>query len=360
MKINFAIAGAGIVGLFTGLALKKKFPDAEIAIFEKEPYLADHTTGRNSGVLHAGIYYPNNSLKHLLCIEGNLMWEKIASDLNLQIKRCGKFIFSQSPFEDSELQALLEKALKNNVPQIREATTQELAEVKKVTNAHHALFSPFTGILDVSSTMSSLEAECEKNGIYILKKSEIKNLSSRENEFVFEVNGDVISSDYFINTAGLWAIHLREQLGLGGINNYFVKGNYLSTTQKLDYQYLYYPVPPKDLKGLGVHSTIDLAGKIKFGPNTEDTNEINYAQTQEMSSEIQESILKTFKNIDREKLFWDYAGIRPKIKDSTSGKQITDFLIHSPMKNYIECLGIESPGVTASPAISNYILKYFI
>lgn len=357
MKINFAIAGAGIVGLFTGLALKKKFPDAEIAIFEKEPYLADHTTGRNSGVLHAGIYYPNNSLKHLLCIEGNLMWEKIASDLNLQIKRCGKFIFSQTQNENTDLEILLEKALKNDVPHIREATTQELVEVKKVANAHHALFSPFTGILDVSSTMSSLEAECEKNGIYILKKSEIKNLSSNENGFAFEVNGDEISSDYFINTAGLWAIHLREKLGLGGISNYFVKGNYLSTTQKLNYQYLYYPVPPKDLKGLGVHSTIDIAGKIKFGPNTEDISDINYAQTEKIPDEMQDAILRSFKNVERDKLFWDYAGIRPKIKDTVTGKQITDFLIHSPMKNYVECLGIESPGLTASPAIAKHILK---
>jgi L-2-hydroxyglutarate oxidase LhgO len=354
VTVDIAIIGGGIVGLATAYEISKKLPQAEVALFDKEPNLGEHSSGRNSGVLHAGLYYPYGSLKHLLCLEGNRSWDQYAQDLNIGIRRCGKLIFSNSNNEETKLNELFQKAIKNNVP-IREPNQSELALLNQNVHATNAICSPSTGIINVSEALKNLKYVLESRGIHVYYSSEILKIINLQDEFELELSNFKIHSNVIINCAGLNSIDLRLQLGMNEFKSYIVKGNYLTTTQKLTYDTLYYPIPPKDLKGLGVHSTIDLDGKVKFGPNTEDVDQIDYSPPKQEMNEMKNLVTKYFKNIDELKLYWDYAGCRPKIIRSKTKDLFTDFIIESPIKNYIECLGIESPGITAAPAIAKMV-----
>lgn len=355
VDVDVAIIGGGIIGLTLAYELKNKYPDCEIALFDKEPYLGEHSSGRNSGVLHAGLYYPNKSLKHLLCIEGNHLWEKLASDLGIGIKRCGKFIFSTSEIEERKLNDLVLKAQQNDVP-IEWSSKKELSDLQIHVNAHNAIKSPSTGILNVSEALSKLKYNLESRGVHVFFSHEATSIRKNNEHFLIEFSKFEVKTEKLFNCAGLGAISIREKLALNEMENYLVRGHYLSTSQKLDYPTLFYPIPPDDLKGLGVHSTIDLDRKVKFGPSTEEALFIDYTPPKDSLIEMKELVSYYFKNIEIEKLYWDYAGCRSKIRFKNDQKLHTDFWIKSPLKNYVECLGIESPGVTASPAIAKYML----
>lgn len=354
VSVDIAIIGGGIIGLSTAYEIRKKFPQAEIALFDKEPYLGEHSSGRNSGVLHAGLYYPHGSLKHLLCLEGNRIWDQYAKDLGVKIRRCGKFIFSNSEKEESKLNQLFQKAILNDVP-IREPYQSEFSSLKEHVHATKAIFSTSTGIVNVSEALANLKYALESKGSHVFFSSEVIGIEKLQEDFELELSLFNVHCKVLINCAGLNAIDIRKKLGLEDFSKYIVKGNYLTTSQKLNYETLYYPIPPEDLKGLGVHSTIDVDGKVKFGPNTEDVDQIDYSPTQRNVEDMKSLVIQYFKNIDKDKLFWDYAGCRSKILKSQTMEVFTDFVIQSPMKNYFECLGIESPGITASPAIAKKI-----
>ncbi len=358
VAVDVAIIGSGIIGLTIAYEIKNTFPDCEIAVFDKESYLGEHSSGRNSGVMHAGLYYPHQSLKHLLCLEGNQLWRKLSSDLDIGYRNCGKLIFSNSKTEEPKLNELFEKAVKNDVP-IRWASAKELQTLNGDVNAFNAISSPSTGILNVSEALSKLKYNIEARGVNVFLGSQAQMVTSKENEFHIKLPDFDLIAKKLINAGGLSAISIRENLGLDDLENYFVRGHYLSTTQKLNYETLYYPIPPADLKGLGVHSTVDLEGKVKFGPNTEEIADISYAPPKEELEEMENLVEFYFKNIDKTKLHWDYAGCRSKIRSKQNKKLFTDFWIESPIKDYIECLGIESPGLTAAPAIAKYLTKIF-
>lgn len=359
VAVDVAIVGAGIIGLSIAYEIKNQFPDCEIAVFDKEPYLGEHSSGRNSGVIHAGLYYPNKSLKHLLCLEGNQLWKELAADLDIGISHCGKLIFSNSADENSKLNELFEKAVKNNVP-IQWASNKELKNLQTNVNAFNAISSTSTGILNVSEALTKLKHNLESRGVNVFLANKIESLETTGDEFMIKFPDYNLKTSKLINAGGLGAVDLREKLGLTEIENYFVRGHYISTSQKLKYETLYYPIPPADLKGLGVHSTIDLDGKIKFGPNTEEITDVSYTPPKDALEEMEKLIGFYFKNIDKEKLHWDYAGCRSKIRFKKDKTLFTDFWIKSPVKNYIECLGIESPGLTSAPAIAkNVVETYF-
>lgn len=360
IELNATIIGGGITGIMTAYELKRKFPDWEIALLEAAPFLGDHSTGRNSGVLHAGLYYPTNSLKHLMCIEGLDLWKKdLCPQHGIEFNECGKILFAKNANESSGLEDIWEKAQKNQVKGLSRISENELQKINSHVTATSAFFSRGTGILDVTGALKTLSDTFHSLGGMIATGCKVLNIQ-KNGHFLISTTQFEISSEILINAAGFFGPELRKMLSLDGLKSSLVKGNYISTSQKLDYKNLYYPVPPKDLKGLGVHSTLDMEGKIKFGPNTEDVNQIDNSDTQIALKAMKPEILNTFKNIDESKLYWDYAGIRSKLIITDTGKIETDFWIKSPLPGYVECLGIESPGLTSSPAIARKIIKDFL
>lgn len=355
-QLDIAVIGAGIVGLFLAIRCKEKWPNHEIAVFEKERFLGEHTSGRNSGVMHAGIYYPNQSLKHLLCLQGNQDWDQIATDLKIPLRRCGKWIVAQNKAELNRLEEIFLTAKKNEVPDIRWARDSELVQLRNFISTYMAIYSPRTGIVDQSIALSQLKKLAEEKGVIIIQPETVLGIERKGDSYLVKLNGYRARTQLLLNASGLSAIWLRRQLGLQDYRDYFVKGAYMKSTQKAMCSELVYPIPLPGLKGLGTHLTLDMNNNMKFGPNAFDVEEVDYSINENYAQEMRQSISSLFPAIDLNSLHWDYTGIRPKIKNLHNEVE-KDFLIQSPLANYWEFLGIESPGFTAAPAIANYFIE---
>lgn len=351
VEIEIAIIGGGILGLLSAYEINKKFPLHSIAVFEKSQYLGDSTTGRNSGVLHSGIYYDTDSNKHLYCLEGNKLWTNLSKELEIKLNRCGKFVLASN--NDDELIKLINKAKKNRVKGIRELTKSEIKLLKNYCHFDNGFFSKTTGVIDIPHVIKSLSNKLHKSNIPVLSNTLITKVS-KDDKYICETNNEIIRSKFLINTAGLDAINIRKQLGLIDLINYFVKGHYLKLNKKFYNEKLIYPLPEANLKGLGVHTSFSSDGIIRFGPDTLDTEKIDYKLDEDVIDKMYPAIQNVFKGIEKDDLSLDYAGIRPKLRETK------DFHLKAhtgEFKGYIECCGIESPGLTAAPAIAKWVTK---
>ena len=357
-KIDVAVVGGGIAGLMVGYEITRQFPKLHTFIFEKEKFLADHCTGRNSGVLHSGIYYDKNSLKHRLCLEGNTLWEKMASELDFTVQKCGKFIFCDNTLEQKTLDNLKLHAEENSVDGVRWATRSEINNLRSHVRLTNALFVPSTGIIDVPAAVNALEREIINHDGHILKGNYISSATKHAQGFQLETRDGPIISSALVNAAGLWSVSFGRQLWQNGLEDYFVKGNYLKYTGEFYRESFIYPCPLPHLKGLGVHSTFDMAGALKFGPNTEEVSKIDYSLNATLLEQMKVEIARYYPSVVPGKLSPDYCGIRSKIK--SNGNLYPDFWIKGPketnLPNYVEICGYESPGLTASPAMAQLVV----
>jgi len=363
LEVENIIAGGGICGLLLARKLHQVYPNSEICVLEKELYVGEHSSGRNSGVLHAGIYYPTNSKKHLLCIRGNQLWRELSKELNFEIQNCGKYIIATSEDEKFQLKSIFQQALKNKVPGIRQIENSEIQELAEHVKIVDGLFSGTTAVIDLSGSIKAIENDLFKKNIPVMVGHKIIDIKRHEEKFLISVaspEGIIkILCKKIFNLAGLEAIKLRKLLGLNNLELKMVKGNYLKSTQKLFHKNLIYPIPKEDLKGLGIHTSFDISGVIRFGPNVEDIHHLNYKIAENLRAQMFPEISKIFKNIDKDSLFPDYCGIRSKIL--LDNKLYPDFWIKNGADlgqfNYFEACGIESPGYTSAPAIAEAIVN---
>lgn len=352
-----------MIGLCVGLTYQQRFPSHSVVILEKNAFLGDETSGRNSGVLHAGIYYPHNSLKALFCLEGRPLWEEYLTQKSLPWKKCGKYIVARDDQESHHLEKIKASAEQCGANGLRMATKDELNDLSKKFHIKNAIYSDNTGVMDVATALAALRDDFERNqGVVLLNRNAIiinvgTTLNSAQN-FQVETADEIVCPEIVINCAGLNAVGIRKQLGLHELSDHWVKGHYLSTTQKLDYERHIYPLPLKNLHGLGVHATIDPYGNVKFGPDTLDVDKLSYELPLDRLKSMTEATRSLFKNIDESRLYLDYAGIRPKIKKE--GELYLDFWVKGPrdhmVPGYFECCGIESPGLTSSFALAKYLV----
>lgn len=356
--VDITIVGSGIVGMSIGYELTKKYPNLTIAILEKEMNIGDHTSGRNSGVLHSGIYYPYNSLKLKHCMNGVKLWNTFCKIHTIKLENTGKYIISTKKEDLKKLTNLYENAILNQVIGLRKISKEEKDYLFEFCNIEDALFIGSSSVVDVSNTIKVLQNQLIKSNVYILKQNELLNIeyNSNKNNFRLLTNKDNFTTKYLINSAGLQAVNIRKKLGLIDFENYYVKGHYMKYKSHIPIHSLIYPIPPSEL-GLGVHLTLDTQWDIKFGPNTIKTDNLSYDSSDFNENEMVKSIQVLFKNIKRNDLYWDYAGIRPKVMKN--GVLATDFVIQDEMahriKGYIELLGIDSPGLTSCFSLGEYV-----
>lgn len=348
MSVDTVVIGGGIVGLAAAYEFIEKYPSRTVVVCERERYLGDHTTGRNSGVLHSGIYYKHNSLKHLLSRRGLKLWSKISTKLNFNIDNCGKYIVSNSYEELTELR---NNGLQNGVKvgDIIE-NTKKLEDIVKTK---YSIFLSETSLLDVPEVIKILERALLNKGVIILKNSYV---SFNKNNLY--INKDLIECDNIINCAGLWAVQTRKMLNLFDVEDYYVAGNYLSYNNEFYNESLVYPLPNIKMNTLGIHTCVATDGTVYFGPSAETVNEVSYVQSENIIQQLYPEIAMTFKNIDPRKLGLAYMGIRPKIKINNQVQ--SDFTISSHSfdnYNYIEALGIESPGLTCAFSIAEELVR---
>lgn len=361
MHLPIIVAGGGIVGLLTTRELHKRFPSKDKALLEKGHYFGDLATGRNSGVMHAGLYYPENSLKRKFCLEGNVIWEVLAKELDISFHRCGKYLVAATQDEVDSLKELYKHAQKNGVQGLRWITPEEKEELSNHCFIEEAFFSPMSGFISPSEASSKIRDDLMKRDIPLMTDYEVKNISrNKDNVFVVTTSKEEFTCDIFVNCLGGHAPLLRQNLGLTDIESYWVKGNYVKLTRKFYHDSLIYPVPPKGLKGLGVHTSFDFDGVVRFGPDTEDCEKgYEHSLRDDLVDEMYPAITKLFKGIEKDELAPDYCGIRSKIL--RDGELYSDFWLGTPkdhgVSGYYEFLGIESPGLTASPALSEEMAR---
>jgi L-2-hydroxyglutarate oxidase LhgO len=360
MHIPIIVGGGGLVGLLTMRELNIIYPTKEKALLEKGHYFGDLTSGRNSGVMHAGLYYPLDSLKRELCLQGNLLWEDLAKELGIPFKRCGKYLVAATIEEIPALEELFQHAKNNGVKGLVWCSEEEKKEISSYCYVEKAFFSPMSGFISPSEATTKIRDDLYKKDIPLMADYNIEEVKKEGSKFVVKTSRETFTCDIFVNAMGGFAPKLRKDLGLTNIETYWVKGNYVKLNKPFYNEALIYPVPPKNLLGLGVHTSFDFDGIIRFGPDTEEcSNGYEHSMSADVVDKMYPAISNLFKGIEKQDLQADYCGIRSKIL--VDGDIYTDFWLGDPsihgVPGYYEYLGIESPGLTASPALAQAMVS---
>lgn len=359
-KIDCVVIGAGVVGL--AIARKMAMAGHEIILLEKENAIGTETSSRNSEVIHAGIYYPTHSLKAKLCVTGNKLLYEYCEQHKIAHQRCGKLIVATNKAQHIKLQKLYQQACDNQVVPLSWLDEQQIKHIEPELQATTALFSPSTGIIDSHGYMLSLQGDLEAHNGMIAFNSPLISAEITAQGIILTVGGDEpmqLLADYVINSAGLYATSVAKNFkGLATHtipNSYYAKGNYFSLASKAPFSHLIYPIPEEG--GLGVHLTLDLAGQARFGPDVEWIEHIDYQVDPHRGDGFYEAVRNYWPLLPDNSLQAAYSGIRPKIV--AANQPAVDFRIDGEslhgIKGLINLFGIESPGLTASLAIADYV-----
>ena len=369
-KFDICIAGAGVVGLAIAYQLSRasSYKNKSIVIIEKESSFGKITSSRNSEVIHAGIYYASDSLKAKLCVAGKHLLYAHLDEFYVPYRRVGKLIVAQVG-EENILHGIKAKAIENDVKDLNFIGSNNLQEIEPNIKGSAALFSPSTGIIDVHAYMQSLLFLAENNGVTFSPFTEIKSVDLNSDSFKVSsiLNHDNNFENYnfecnqFVNCAGIDAQQLASHIE--GVSQehiprlYPCKGDYFAYSGPSPFEHLIYPIPETNHMGLGIHSTVDIGGKTRFGPDTTYVKEPNYVVDVTKGQKFFQSIQRYYPEVDSSKLHPAYAGIRPKI--AGPGEPAADFQIHGVdvhgISGLVQLFGIESPGLTSSLAIGNYV-----
>ena len=353
------IIGGGVIGL--SIARELSCSGKEIILLEKNERAGDVTSSRNSGVIHAGIYYPENFLKTKLCVEGNKLIYEYAQEKKINHKKYGKFIIASNKTELSNLEEIFIQGKKNNV-EVRKVDKDEVLENNPGLLFHEAIYSPNSGVIDVPEYVTSLEGDIQHFGGIISLRTSFMSAQQKKGKFFVSCLADdkfTIESKYLINCSGLsseFTLRNIENFPKSKIYNiYYAKGHYFKYSGKSPFSNLIYPVSGQH--SLGIHVGFDLAEGMRFGPDVEFVNEIDYSFNESLKNKFVDSISQFWPDINPDKLHPDYTGIRPKI--TKPDEKMRDFSIQTftdhGIKNFINLQGIESPGLTSSLAIGKFV-----
>lgn len=365
MKFDAVIIGGGVIGISIALEFQKK--GLETVLIEKNHLLGDEVSSRNSGVIHSGIYYPNNSLKAQLTFRGNELLYEYAKGKKVPYKKMGKIVFGFDG-DQGKLNELLENGERNGVKGLSLIDESQINVLepnldKKITCG---ILSKNTGIIDVPSFIQALIDDFEKNGGLISKNSAmIGHANSKDLHLTKIKTGNEIfeiKSHTLILAGGLNSYNIGKLIpGIKNCKQFkklnFTKGHYYKIFGAKPFNHLIYPLP--NAFGLGIHYTLDISGAVKFGPDNEFIDELDYSFSKGTREKFIKSVRKYWPFIDDYELHEDYVGIRPKIQEK--GSKFSDFSILTKKDHGIENMlflqGIESPGLTCALSLSEYIAK---
>ena len=367
--VDAVVIGAGAVGLAVAreLALNAKQALTSIFVLEAHGAIGTQTSSRNSEVIHSGIYYPAHSLKARLCVQGRELLYDYLQERSLPFSRLGKLIVATEPGQLKVLEGLQKKALDNGVKDLTYLNKQEVHNLEPDLRVLGALLSPSTGILDSHALMLSLQGDIERLGGHVVLEAPVTQVRLEEGSeatgaTLTTQDGTEIKARVVVNAAGLMApkvarwFHGAEAAFLP--QAHYAKGNYFALTGRSPFKRLIYPVP--QAAGLGVHLTLDLAGRAKFGPDVEWVEDPDDLVVDPKRSDLfYEAIRQYWPDLPDDSLVAGYSGIRPKI--NSKDEEAADFLILGPQvhqaKGVVHLLGIESPGLTSSLAIARQVVK---
>lgn len=353
--MDCVVVGAGVVGLAVARALA--LAGREVLVLEATDAIGTQTSSRNSEVIHAGIYYPQGSLKARLCVQGKQMLYDYCAERGIGHRRCGKLIVATSQEQVGELQGIVAKAAANGVHDLVLLSREQARALEPALACVAAVHSPSTGIVDSHGLMLALQGDMENAGGMVAFNSPLASARVTSQGIELQADdGTQLRARIVVNAAGLQAPVLARRFeGLHPQHvprAYYAKGNYFTLAGRSPFGQLIYPVP--EAAGLGVHLTIDLGGQAKFGPDVQwvesaDDLVVDPARGDGFYAEVR----KYWPALPDAALQAGYAGIRPKI--SGPGEAARDFVIQGPAEHgvpgLVNLFGIESPGLTSSLAI---------
>ena len=393
MKYDFAIIGSGIIGLTLAFKLKQKFNNSKITIFEKEPNSTSHGSGRNSGVLHSGIYYEPGSLRANLCVTGAKELKEYIKSENLWINECGKLLLPTSEYSYSNLENLFNRAKKNGV-EINKIKNEEIKRIEPNTNCQfeYGLHVPFTSVADPKEVSKSLIENLRKMNVEINYNFKILKINEQK---LFTQN-NTVEAGHIFNCAGLFADEIAKNSNLEFRYSFLpFKGKYWKIKNKnFKLNHLVYPIPDLRYPFLGLHSSHNRHGAFYIGPSSTpvfgreqyngilgdnlkesiglifnfskkiifNENKLRTLALQELSLLTKrgffDQIKKMFNNINPDdlELSDQKVGIRSQIFDPQSKNLVNDFVVIN-QKNATHVLNAISPAWSASFAFADHLMN---
>jgi|TARA_R100001460_G_scaffold98406_2_gene141228 L-2-hydroxyglutarate oxidase LhgO len=353
------IIGAGVIGLAIASELA---PSRSVVLLEQESRFGEHLSSRNSEVIHAGLYYPPDSLKARLCLRGNALLYQYCQEQQIPYQQCGKLIVA-SQSQQEALDNLYRNAMESGATGLHRCNQSWLRQQEPWLQASEALLSEHSGILDSHAFLSILAQEAERQHALLCYRHRVQRIDCGPGDFLLQVESDdttfELRCQHLINAAGLHAVPLLKDCNGFPAEKIpeqrLARGNYFSLSGGSPTRRLVYPLPEAD--GLGIHLTVDQAGNARFGPDVEWIKHRDYQVNITRLPQFEEVIRRYWPSLDADRLTPAYAGIRPKL--FMEGEPYRDFLIQGEkehgIKGMINLLGIESPGLTAALAIAEDI-----
>ncbi len=364
---DIAIIGAGVVGL--AIASRVARPDRDVVLLERHEGFGRETSGRSSQVIHAGIYYTEGSLKARFCVEGNRLLYQICRDNNIPYSPTGKLIVAVTSEEENGLPQLLERGRRNGAEGLEIISGSQAHNLEPNVNCRAAILAPSSGIVDAFSLMRFFETSAGGNGLQTAYRCEVKSIKKTTSGYKLGVLDSDGQLSYFntrivINSAGLECGNVAALAGIdidrAGYRVNYCKGEFFRVgngKQKLARR-LIYPFPPRP-GFVGIHTVPDLEGNMKLGPHDYFVPTVDYRVDETHKQHVYDSVKSFLPFIDIQDLEPDTSGIHPKLQ--RPGEPMKDFVIvHESARGLpglINLIGIESPGLTSSPAIGRYVEK---
>lgn len=360
-SFSVTVIGAGVVGLAVAERLAREYRD--VLVIERHEGFGRETSSRNSEVVHAGIYYPTGFVKAALCVEGSRLLYEACERWGVPHRRVGKMIVAGGEEDGQELQRIRAQAERNGVRDLRFLTPREIRRLEPDVRAREALYSPSTGIVDSHGLMQALLQRLREAGATAAFRSEATSFRPERDGWDVEINGGEyrFRTRVLVNSAGLAADRVAALCGIdvdaADYRLKFCKGSYFSASPAPALKHLVYPAPDREKEGLGIHATVDLAGRVRFGPDVEYVDRIDYGVDEGRRGRFHEAVRRYLPGMSADALHPDLCGIRPKLQGP--GEPYRDFVIREEsdrgLPGLINLVGIESPGLTASLAIGRSV-----
>jgi L-2-hydroxyglutarate oxidase LhgO len=365
--VDVLVVGGGVVGLACAATLAVR--GDSVLVIERNASPGEETSSRNSGVVHAGLYYPADSLKSRLCTHGReRLYARAARD-GIPHRKIGKLLVATAVEEEGRLHDLARRAEENGVPGMRWVERDELRRLEPNLRATRALFSPESGIVDAHGLLASYRAEAIGHGAELCLRTRVRAIERVgdhyrvETEHCQTLEREAVLARSVVNAAGLDASNVAALAGLPvrqlGYVQQLCKGDYFQLAPRVArmVSHLIYPLPVQ--AGLGVHLTFDMGGQLRAGPDTEYIEAIDYRVDPAKGAHFFAAVSRYLPAVDVSDFTPDYAGLRPKLQGP--GEPFRDFLIEDGaphgLPRFVNLLGIESPGLTASEAIGEYVCE---
>jgi L-2-hydroxyglutarate oxidase LhgO len=366
-RADITIIGAGVVGLAIAAQVAKA--ERQVYILEKNRSFGLETSSRQSGVIHAGIYYPEGSLKSRLCVAGNRILYELCPRYDIGHRRLGKLIVAANDDEVGELEILLERGRRNGAEDLRLLSRRELKALEPNVEGVAAILSPSSGIIDSHGLMHYFIARAVANGAQLAYQAKVVGIAKVSGGYRVAVEDSGGKASFItrtlVNSAGLYSDEIAAMAGIdidgAGYRLHYCKGNYFSLRNRQDtlVNRLVYPLPPSNIAGVGIHVSFDLEGRVRLGPDVQYVASLDYGVDDSQQRTFYQSVKRLLPAVEYEDLAPEMAGIRPKLQEP--GGEIRDFVVRDEsdrgLPAFIDLIGIESPGLTAAPAIAGYVAE---